>query len=343
MQFSCSTWAPDNLIPTCLFGSCVNSSCVCRQGFQNDFVMGRYANCGLPIWAPWTFCGLSLCFSTVSFLYGLITTIRRAVRGTILWRIAFFSTLASLLFVLSLISLATAGFLMPWYGSFFTSSGAAVCAHVAGLVIISALRPINAFDHHLLKNPEIFENILQHVSPAVLFFGLMICIGVGYGIGTNFSITQSMGGVFLVIGICAALAFPFLLVFLSKLYHAISQVSSSQSTQKEALSKLKIKVRALRFTSSLSSFATAILCFIASGLQFTLFTIPLSWCIYFAFVIALSLFNLQMAHYAHPSRKDKSSVISEARSGSIIFGAHKESLAGESLLSSNVKSRVESV
>lgn len=299
----CGEWAsPDNLLPNCLFGQCVNNTCVCNAGFRHDLVLGRYYNCGLPEWAPITVFTVGMVTTSLSVLYGLFVLLRRAQRWSRLWYSCLGSVSASFTFFLSLICLwCTPDFSMPWYGAFFTILGSVLSANVAGCVLIGVLAPVAASER--LGSIRKYEVFFLYLMPLFMLVCMLFSLGLGYG---KDEIALGMAFVFLSVALCAAMALPFLYQFPTKLIHALTRslggalVAHSQTR----VTRVLAKVKNFRLTACLSAFLAVFCCLLASGVHFSTNTLPLSWVFYFGFVVALSLFHMQVSYLALPAPEE---------------------------------------
>jgi hypothetical protein len=135
--------ALETAVPTCVFGFCNNSvkpSCVCFDGFAHDHIIGRYNNCGLPIWIPWVGGALSITITLIGFLYAMYIAYYFAPKATKAWKMTTSAGLASLMLLGGSISLHTEGNMeMPVYGALLNNLGLAMIAYSVGFMVRRSL------------------------------------------------------------------------------------------------------------------------------------------------------------------------------------------------------------
>jgi len=130
------TGSSNSIIPTCLFGTCNSSVCICHAGYVHDRLTGRYNNCALPTWVPWAGGAISLTITLIGFAYGLYVAIFRSVHKTLAWRVAISASLSSLMFFGASLSVHSSGIMeMPVYGALLNNVGTALTAYSIGIMV----------------------------------------------------------------------------------------------------------------------------------------------------------------------------------------------------------------
>lgn len=223
VAYTCLT-LQNNTLPTCLYGDCLNNTCVCWDGYRDDKIVNRYRNCGMNILASHVLCGISIFINIVSLIFGLYVSKYGCEHGTDAQRLAFAVALSGLCFACANSILFGLNFIMPVYGAMFVNVGMATVAFACGIVVHSAAKPVAIFMH--FQHVDKVEKLIVKAIPIVLVLVGTLCTIVGHAIGTDRSISLAITSCYIVILFCTLCYLP-TFYFLSALIHGLNQAISN--------------------------------------------------------------------------------------------------------------------
>jgi len=213
-----------NSAPTCIFGYCNASVCICNPGFVDDLVVGRYRNCGVPVLAFQALGSISSILLSLAFTYCLFVAVYRTKAKSFSCEIAVTACLGALFMnVAVLMALTSPIFETTFPAAFLVCLGGALFCRVCNLLLVSALRPISKFSRRALHAKK-FEFCLLKVIPATLGASLIICVSTGHAIGNDQSISTAVGVAYIVIALATLYEIPFLYHFMSILMTRLQEL-----------------------------------------------------------------------------------------------------------------------
>jgi len=133
------------VVPTCIWGQCVNSSyCQCFDGYENDMIIMRFENCGLPRSAFNACAGVALTLC----IFGAIINVyvgRNTLKGSLLRKLCVSATITNVFFSALVADILISHKISPQGIVFYLFGLISIC-YAFSYLILSVLLPVSRFN-----------------------------------------------------------------------------------------------------------------------------------------------------------------------------------------------------
>jgi hypothetical protein len=169
----CREFGGQAAVPSCVFGTCSDQVCVCREGFIHDAILGRYFNCSLPLLALYIFCGTIIACCVLSFVCNLYVALRMNKPGQLLRTMSLWACAVNAFLGGTMVDLMVSTHITPW-GALLLVATVCCIGLMVSYLLLSVLSPVSKFSNGLEFKFRPWKTYLVIVQPIIVLVGMTV-------------------------------------------------------------------------------------------------------------------------------------------------------------------------